>query len=87
MACACMYGDHSLFIVEKGYLHTRLWEHRIVSDSTHIIKRGARKPVAEWNLFTGTVKALRVRPWPDSNNLAIVMCTSDGQVMVIPVEE
>ncbi|EAT82302.1 hypothetical protein SNOG_09967 [Parastagonospora nodorum SN15] len=87
VACACMYGDRSLFIVEKGTLHTRLWKHRVVGDSNLAIERGAKKPFAKWPSFSGTVKAIRVRPWPDSNDLAIVMCTSHGQVMAIPVEK
>jgi hypothetical protein len=84
--CACMYGDHSLFILEKGYIHTRLWEHRIVGGATHIIERAAKLPVAEWKSFAAKTQAIRVIPQPGTNDVAVVLCTLDGKVMVLPVE-
>jgi hypothetical protein len=41
---ACLYGDHSLLMVEKGRLHTRIREYAIVGGTNYIIGPAAYTP-------------------------------------------
>ncbi|KAF1846866.1 kinase-like protein [Cucurbitaria berberidis CBS 394.84] len=82
---ACVYGDHSLLVVEKGILHTRIREHRIVGGANHIIEAAAKRPMVEWNFSAGKITQMRVVHVPDTDDLMIILCTLENKVVLIPI--
>jgi hypothetical protein len=79
-----MYGDHSLLVTTKGTFHTRVWEHRIAGGAMHVIEP-AQEPLIEFKCRPGEEVQMRVSSVPDSQDLAIVICTADGRVFTISV--
>lgn len=82
---ACVFGDHSLIVVEKGYWHTRIREYRIAGGGNHVIEDTARKPLIEWSFSAEKFTQVRVVPVPDTDNLVIILCMLKDKVVFIPI--
>lgn len=82
---ACVFGDHSLLVVEKGYWHTRIREYRIAGGGNHVIEDTAKKPVMEWKFSADKVTQVQVVPVPDTDNLVIILCMLEHKVIFIPI--
>lgn len=80
---ACMYGDHSLLVVEKGFMHTRIWEHQIIGGGMHFIDV-SKEPIVQMKYIIKKDTQIRVVSVPDSEDLMIVLCTLAGTVIMIP---
>jgi hypothetical protein len=82
---ACVFGDHSLIVVEKGYWHTRIREYRIAGGGNHVIEDTAKKPLTEWRFSADRITQVRVVPVPDTNDLVIILCMLENKVIFIPI--
>lgn len=82
---ACIFGDHSLLVVEKGYWHTRIREYRIAGSGNQAIEDTAKKPLLEWRLSADKITQMRVVPVPDTDNLVIILCMLENKVIFIPI--
>jgi hypothetical protein len=82
---ACMYGDHSLLVVEKGVLHTRIWEHPIVGGANHVIDNTTKERVINWKFPAEKVTQMKVVTVPNSEHLVILLCTRENNFIFIPV--
>jgi hypothetical protein len=80
-----MYGDHSLLVVEAGFLHTRIKEYPIVGGTNHVIESAAKKTLKEWKFSASEVTQMKVVPVPATNDLVILLCTHGNKIVFIPV--
>lgn len=82
---ACIYGDHSLLVVQKGQLlHTRIWEHHIVGGGTHVIDQSGTL-VAELKGRISSDVQITVIQVPGSGDEVVVLCMSNGKVTMVPL--